>query len=176
MDAELGKDHKNGEESQTSKKGIGFECLREEANGTRWFDSSQRGEYLSGGRMAVDKNMKILVVDDFATMRRIVKNILTQLGFKNIIEADDGTTAIKALQEEKVDLIISDWNMPKMTGLEFLEAVRAESKWAKIPFIMVTAEAQQDNIILAVKARVSQYIVKPFTADTLGEKIQKIFG
>jgi two-component system chemotaxis response regulator CheY len=131
---------------------------------------------LSGGKMAVDKNMKILVVDDFATMRRIVKNILIQLGFKNITEADDGTTAIKVLQQEKVDLIISDWNMPKMTGLEFLKEVRAEPSWAKTPFIMVTAEAQQDNIILAVKARVSQYIVKPFTADTLSEKIQKIFG
>ena len=129
----------------------------------------------SGGEMAVDKNMKILVVDDFATMRRIVKNILTQLGFKNIVEADDGTTAMKLLQQEKIDLIISDWNMPKMTGLELLKAVRAEPSWAKIPFIMVTAEAQQDNIILAVKAKVSQYIVKPFTADTLGEKIQKVF-
>ena len=126
--------------------------------------------------MAADKNMKILVVDDFATMRRIVKNILTQLGFKNIIEADDGTTAMKVLQQDKIDLIISDWNMPKMTGLELLKSVRAEPSWAKIPFIMVTAEAQQDNIILAVKAKVSQYIVKPFTADTLGEKIQKVFG
>jgi len=126
--------------------------------------------------MAADKNMKILVVDDFATMRRIVKNILTQLGFKNIIEADDGTTAMQLLHQEKIDLIISDWNMPKMSGLELLKSVRAEPSWAKIPFIMVTAEAQQDNIILAVKAKVSQYIVKPFTADTLGEKIQKMFG
>ena len=126
--------------------------------------------------MAADKSMKILVVDDFATMRRIVKNILTQLGFKNVVEADDGTTAMKVLHQEKIDLIISDWNMPKMTGLELLKTVRAEPSWAKIPFIMVTAEAQQDNIILAVKAKVSQYIVKPFTADTLGEKIQKVFG
>jgi len=126
--------------------------------------------------MAADKSMKILVVDDFATMRRIVKNILTQLGFKNIIEADDGNTAMKALQLEKVDLIISDWNMPKMTGLDLLKAVRSEPSLAKTPFIMVTAEAQQDNIILAVKAKVNQYVVKPFTAETLGEKIQKIFG
>ncbi len=125
--------------------------------------------------MAADKNIRILVVDDFATMRRIMKNILTQLGFKNIIEADDGTTALKVLQAEKIDLIISDWNMPKMTGLELLKKVRSEPAWAKIPFIMVTAEAQQDNIILAVKARVSQYIVKPFTAETLGEKIEKVF-
>ncbi len=126
--------------------------------------------------MAADKNIKILVVDDFATMRRIVKNILTQLGFKHIVEADDGTTAVKVLEQENIDLIISDWNMPKMTGLELLKKVRGEERWAKIPFIMVTAEAQQDNIILAVKAKVSQYIVKPFTADTLGEKIQKVYG
>lgn len=126
--------------------------------------------------MAADKGIKILVVDDFATMRRIIKNILTQLGFKNIIEADDGSTAMKVLQSEKIDLIISDWNMPKMTGLELLKSVRSEPSWEKIPFIMVTAEAQQDNIILAVKARVSQYIVKPFTADVLGEKIQKVFN
>ncbi|PLX51092.1 MAG: response regulator [Desulfobulbaceae bacterium] len=126
--------------------------------------------------MPADTNMKVLVVDDFATMRRIVKNILTQLGYKNIIEADDGSTAVDILKKEKVDLIISDWNMPKMTGLELLKHVRADAALADTPFIMVTAEAQQDNIILAVKAKVSQYIVKPFTADTLGEKIDKVFG
>ncbi len=120
--------------------------------------------------------MKVLVVDDFATMRRIVKNILTQLGYKNIIEADDGATAVDILKKEKVDMIISDWNMPKMTGLELLKYVRADAGLANTPFIMVTAEAQQDNIILAVKAKVSQYIVKPFTAETLGEKIDKVFG
>ncbi|MBU0729196.1 MAG: response regulator [Proteobacteria bacterium] len=123
-----------------------------------------------------DNNMKVLVVDDFATMRRIVKNILTQLGYKNIIEADDGTSALNILKQEKIDLIISDWNMPKMTGLDLLKAVRSDASLAVIPFIMVTAEAQQDNIILAVKAKVSQYIVKPFTAETLGEKITKVFG
>jgi two-component system chemotaxis response regulator CheY len=123
-----------------------------------------------------DKNIKVLVVDDFATMRRIVKNILTQLGYKNIIEADDGTTALDVLKQEKIGLIISDWNMPKMTGLDLLKEVRNNPAMAAIPFIMVTAEAQQDNIILAVKAKVSQYIVKPFTADTLGEKINKVFG
>jgi two-component system chemotaxis response regulator CheY len=125
--------------------------------------------------MAADPNMKILVVDDFATMRRIIKNILTQLGFKNIIEADDGTTALGVLKSEKIGLIVSDWNMPKMTGLDLLKAVRADSNTANTPFIMVTAEAQQDNIILAVKAKVSQYIVKPFTAETLAEKLNKIF-
>lgn len=115
-----------------------------------------------------------MVVDDFATMRRIVKNILTQLGYKQIVEADDGTTAMDRLKQEKIDLIISDWNMPKMTGLELLKNVRSSPDTANIPFIMVTAEAQQDNIILAVKAKVSQYIVKPFTADILGEKINKV--
>ncbi len=125
--------------------------------------------------MAADPNMKILVVDDFATMRRIIKNILTQLGFKNIIEADDGTTALNVLKSEKIGLIVSDWNMPKMTGLDLLKAVRADASMADTPFIMVTAEAQQDNIILAVKAKVSQYIVKPFTAETLSEKLNKIF-
>ncbi|HSR36439.1 MAG TPA: response regulator, partial [Desulfurivibrionaceae bacterium] len=123
--------------------------------------------------MAANPNMKVLIVDDFATMRRIVKNILTQLGYKNVIEADDGTTALDVLKTEKIDLIISDWNMPKMTGLDLLKAVRADSSMANTPFIMVTAEAQQDNIILAVKAKVSQYIVKPFTAETLAEKLQK---
>ncbi|MCK5194967.1 MAG: response regulator [Desulfobulbaceae bacterium] len=126
--------------------------------------------------MAADPNMKVLVVDDFATMRRIVKNILTQLGFKNIVEADDGTTAVDVLKSQKVDLIISDWNMPKMTGLDLLKHVRADADIGATPFIMVTAEAQQDNIILAVKAKVSQYIVKPFTAETLGEKINKVLG
>ena len=124
-----------------------------------------------------DPNFTVLVVDDFATMRRIVKNILTQLGYKKIIEADDGTSAITVLKQEKrIDLIISDWNMPKMTGLDLLKSVRANPEWTGIPFIMVTAEAQQDNIILAVKAKVSQYIVKPFTADTLGAKINKVLG
>lgn len=126
--------------------------------------------------MPADPNMKVLVVDDFATMRRIVKNILTQLGFKNIVEADDGTTAVDVLKSQKVDLIISDWNMPKMTGLDLLKHVRADADIGATPFIMVTAEAQQDNIILAVKAKVSQYIVKPFTAETLGEKINKVLG
>lgn len=123
-----------------------------------------------------DTNMKILIVDDFATMRRIVKNILVQLGYKNVVEADDGTSALDMLKNEKVDLIISDWNMPKMTGLDLLKAVRGDDATASTPFIMVTAEAQQDNIIQAVKAKVSQYIVKPFTAETMQEKLNKIFG
>ena len=125
----------------------------------------------------VDTTMKVLVVDDFATMRRIVKNILMQLGFSNIVEADDGSTAIEVLkQDNSIDMVISDWNMPKMTGLELLKAVRSDPDLANTPFIMVTAEAQQENILQAVKAKVSQYIVKPFTAETLGEKIDKIFS
>ncbi|NPA48424.1 MAG: response regulator [Thermodesulfobacteria bacterium] len=127
--------------------------------------------------MAMDTNMKVLVVDDFATMRRIIKNILLQLGFKNIIEADDGTTAWEILDKgEKVDLIISDWNMPKMTGIELLKKVRSDERFKDLPFLMVTAEAQKENIIEAVKYKVSQYIVKPFTPETLQEKLQKIFG
>ena len=126
--------------------------------------------------MAMDKNMKILVVDDFSTMRRIVKNILRQLGFNNIIEADDGTAAVSVLEREKVDLIISDWNMPQMTGIELLRHVRSTEEIKDMPFLMVTAEAQQENIIEAVKAKVSNYIVKPFTADTLQEKLDKIFA
>ncbi|MBX6423598.1 chemotaxis response regulator CheY [Thermosulfurimonas sp. F29] len=126
--------------------------------------------------MPLDPNMRILVVDDFATMRKIIKNILSQLGFKNIIEADDGTTAWEILQKEPVDLIISDWNMPKMSGLELLKKVRADEKLKDTPFLMVTAEAQKENIIEAAKYKVSQYIVKPFTPETLKEKLEKIFG
>ena len=126
--------------------------------------------------MALDTSMKILVVDDFSTMRRIVKNILRQLDFTNIVEADDGSTALDVLQKEKINMIVSDWNMPKMTGLELLKAVRADDALKDIPFLMVTAEAQQENIIEAVKSGVSNYIVKPFTAETLGQKIKQIFN
>jgi two-component system chemotaxis response regulator CheY len=126
--------------------------------------------------MATDKNMKILIVDDFSTMRRIVKNILRQLNFVNIIEADDGSTALEALQREKIDLVVSDWNMPKMTGLELIKVIRCDDALKHIPFLMVTAEAQQENIIEAVKSGVSNYIVKPFTAETLSQKINQIFN
>jgi len=125
--------------------------------------------------MPYDPNMQVLVVDDFSTMRRIVKNILRQLGFVNIIEADDGTTAWEVLQKQKVDFIVSDWNMPLMTGIELLRKVRADPKLGEMPFLMVTAEAQQENILEAAQARVSNYIVKPFTADTLKKKIDRIF-
>ena len=126
--------------------------------------------------MNLDKKMKILVVDDFSTRRRIVKNILRQLNFVNIIESDDGSTALEVLQREKIDLVISDWNMPKMTGLELLKVLKADDALKHIPFLMVTAEAQQENIIEAVKSGVSNYIVKPFTAETLSQKINQIFS
>jgi len=124
----------------------------------------------------MDLAMKILVVDDFATMRRIVRNILKQLGFTDIIEADDGSTALEILATDKIDLIVSDWNMPKVTGLELLKKIRADSKLKDIPFLMVTAEAQKQNIVEAVQSGCNNYIVKPFTADTISEKLKKIFG
>jgi len=126
--------------------------------------------------MAYDTGMRVLVVDDFSTMRKIVKNILRQLGFNNIVEADDGSTAWETLQKDNIDFIVSDWNMPNMSGIELLRKVRASEEYADIPFLMVTAEAQQENIIEAVQAKVSNYIVKPFTPETLGQKIDKIFG
>ena len=125
--------------------------------------------------MPYDPNMQVLIVDDFSTMRRIVKNILRQLGFVNISEADDGTTAWEVLQKQKIDFVVSDWNMPQMTGIELLRKVRADPKLGNMPFLMVTAEAQQENILEAAQAKVSNYIVKPFTADTLKKKIDKIF-
>ena len=124
----------------------------------------------------MDLNMKVLIVDDFATMRRILRNILKQIGFKNMIEADNGKNALKELKKEKVDLIMCDWNMPEMPGIELLKNIRADDELKDIPFVMVTAEAQKDNIIEAVKAGVSNYVIKPFTAETITEKLQKVFG
>lgn len=124
--------------------------------------------------VAMDTSIKILIVDDFATMRRILKNILKQLGFKNLVEADDGTTAWEVLESQRIDLIISDWNMPKMTGLELLKKVRASTEYKKAPFLMVTAEAQKQNVIEAVQAGVSNYVVKPFTAEAISDKLKKI--
>jgi len=125
--------------------------------------------------MPFDPNMRVLVVDDFSTMRRIIKNILRQLGFNNIVEADDGTTAWDTLNKDKIDFIISDWNMPQMTGIELLRKVRGSEEFTDLPFLMVTAEAQQENILEAVQAKVSNYIVKPFTAEVMKQKIDKIF-
>jgi len=122
----------------------------------------------------MDKQIKVLIVDDFATMRKVVRNLLKQIGYENIVEGEDGVNALKILKSQKIDLIISDWNMPNMTGLELLKAVRADETLKATPFLMVTAEALQDNVIAAVKAGVSNYIVKPFTAEVLNEKIKKI--
>ena len=120
------------------------------------------------------KKLTVLIVDDFITMRRIVRKILRDLDFEDIIEAEDGSAAMEVLKRTRVDLIISDWNMPKMTGLELLKQVRSTESIKDIPFLMVTAEAQKENIVEAVKARVSNYIVKPFTAAALEEKLAKI--
>ena len=124
----------------------------------------------------MDFGMKVLVVDDFATMRRIVRNILKQLGFTNIVEADDGATALEIMKSDKIDLVLCDWNMPKVSGLDLLKQMKADNDLKNIPFLMITAEAQRQNIIEAVKTGVSNYIVKPFTADTIAEKLKKIFG
>jgi len=126
--------------------------------------------------MSVDRNMRILVVDDAQTMRRIIVNLLRQLGFTNMTEADDGTTAWDKLNSEHIDLIISDWNMPKMTGIDLLKKVRESETYKITPFIMVTAEGKRENVIAAVQAGVSNYIVKPFNAATLKEKMTKVIG
>jgi two-component system chemotaxis response regulator CheY len=120
-----------------------------------------------------EKSIKVLVVDDFATMRKVVRNLLKQAGYEDIVEAEDGVMALKALKSQKIDVVISDWNMPNMSGLELLKAVRADADLAKTPFLMVTAEALQENIVAAVKAGVSNYIVKPFTPEVLNEKIKR---
>ena len=120
--------------------------------------------------------MKILIVDDFATMRRILRNILKEMGFTNITEVEDGKTALKELKNDSFDLILCDWNMPEMTGLEVLEKVRSDDQLKDLPFIMVTAEAQKQNIVAAVKAGVTNYIIKPLTAETVNDKLNKLFG
>ena len=125
--------------------------------------------------MPADPNMKILVVDDMATMRRIVKNILKQLGFTKIEEAENGQEGLQKLQGGTFGFVVSDWNMPVMTGIDMLRAIRADDKLKAIPVLMVTAEAQQANLVEAVQAGVSNYIVKPFTAETMQEKLGKIF-
>ena len=125
--------------------------------------------------MPADPNMKILVVDDMLTMRRIVKNIMRQLGFANVEEAENGQDALTKLRAESFGFVISDWNMPVMTGIELLRAIRADDSLKAIPVLMVTAEAQKENLIEAIQAGVSNYIVKPFTAEVLQEKMNKIF-
>jgi two-component system chemotaxis response regulator CheY len=125
--------------------------------------------------MPADLNMKILVVDDMSTMRRIVKNILKQLGFANMEEAENGQEALAKLRADSYGFVVSDWNMPVMAGIEMLRAIRADEKLKHIPVLMVTAEAQKENLIEAIQAGVNNYIVKPFTAEVMQEKIGKIF-
>jgi two-component system chemotaxis response regulator CheY len=125
--------------------------------------------------VALDKNMKILIVDDFSTMRRIIKNLLRDLGFSNTHEADDGVTALPMLKSGDFQFLVTDWNMPGMTGIDLLKAVRADEKLRTLPVLMVTAEAKRDQIIEAAQAGVNGYVVKPFTAQALKEKIEKIF-
>ncbi len=123
----------------------------------------------------MDKNMKILIVDDFSTMRRIIKNLLRDLGFNNTSEADDGNTALPMLKGGGYDFLISDWNMPGMQGIDLLKAVRADAELSSLPVLLVTAESKKEQIIEAAQAGVNGYIVKPFNAATLKEKIEKIF-
>jgi len=123
----------------------------------------------------VDKAMKILIVDDFSTMRRIIKNLLHDLGYDNSHEADDGTSALPLLKGGSFDFLITDWNMPGMQGIDLLRAVRADPKLKALPVLLVTAEARRDQIVMAAEAGVNGYIVKPFTAQTLREKIDRIF-
>ena len=127
---------------------------------------------------SLDRNMPILIVDDFSTMRRIVKTCLRQIGFENVTEAEDGAVALQKLKSASApfQLIISDWNMPNMMGIDLLKAVRADETLKTTPFVMVTAEAQQENVIEAARAGVSNYIVKPFTADALQSKLEAVFA
>ncbi|RJG01203.1 chemotaxis response regulator CheY [Noviherbaspirillum sedimenti] len=120
-------------------------------------------------------NTKFLVVDDFSTMRRIVRNLLKELGYTNVDEAEDGSMALAKLRSEQFDFVISDWNMPIMDGLTMLQNIRADAALSKLPVLMVTAEAKKENIIAAAQAGANGYVVKPFTAATLDEKLTKIF-
>jgi two-component system, chemotaxis family, chemotaxis protein CheY len=126
--------------------------------------------------MALDKNMPILIVDDYKTMLRIIKNLLKQLGFENVDEATDGTMAFDKLKEKAYGLVISDWNMEPMSGYELLQKVRSDEQNKLLPFIMITAESKTDNVVAAKQAGVSNYIVKPFNAGTLKQKIEAVFG
>lgn len=123
----------------------------------------------------LDLKMKVLVVDDFSTMRRILKNVLKQIGYSDIEEAEDGNSALARLRQGGFGLVVSDWNMPNMTGLDLLKAIRADNALNNMPVLMVTAEAKKENVMDAIKAGVNNYVVKPFTADVLKDKIEKIF-
>lgn len=124
----------------------------------------------------MDKNMPILIVDDYKTMLRIIRNLLKQLGFDNVDEATDGSTALQRLRDKSYGLVISDWNMEPMTGLQLLKEVRADGRLKHIPFVMVTAESKTENVVAAKEAGVTNYIVKPFNAETLKQKLVAVFG
>ena len=126
--------------------------------------------------MPTDKTMPVLIVDDYKTMLRIIRNLLKQLGFENVDEATDGAGALAMMRQKAYGLVISDWNMQPMTGYQLLKEVRADGQLAKTPFIMVTAESKTDNVIAAKKAGVDNYIVKPFNADTLQKKMESVIG
>lgn len=126
--------------------------------------------------MSIDKSMNILIVDDYKTMLRIIRNLLKQIDFNNVEEATDGSEALSKLRSGSFGLVISDWNMSPMTGLQLLQEVRADSRLKATPFIMVTAESKAENVVVAKQAGVSNYIVKPFNAETLREKIEKVLG
>ena len=126
--------------------------------------------------MAIDKNMPILIVDDYKTMLRIIKSLLNQLGFDNVDEATDGTMAYDKVKEKAYGLVISDWNMEPMSGYELLKRIRSDEARKQTPFIMITAESKTDNVVAAKQAGVSNYIVKPFNAGTLKQKIEAVFG
>jgi two-component system chemotaxis response regulator CheY len=130
----------------------------------------------SHARQAVNKHVKFLVVDDFSTMRRIIKNLLHDLGYSDVTEADDGQTALPLLKAGEFDFLITDWNMPGMPGLDLVKAVRADARLAKLPVLMLTAEAKREQIIEAAQAGVNGYVIKPFTAETLKEKLDKILS
>jgi two-component system chemotaxis response regulator CheY len=125
--------------------------------------------------VTANKNMRILIVDDFSTMRRIIKNLLNDLGYINTAEAEDGNSALAVLAQSQFDFVVTDWNMPGMTGIELLRAIRADDRFKTLPVLMVTAEAKREQIIEAAQAGVNGYIIKPFTAQTLEEKLGKIF-
>ncbi len=126
--------------------------------------------------MPVDKNMPILIVDDYKTMLRIIRNLLSQLGFNNVDEATDGTMAFSKLEQKPYKLVISDWNMEPMSGLELLKKIRTDERFKTLPFIMITAETKVDNVVVAKKEGVNNYIVKPFNAATLKNKLAAVFG
>ncbi|TWI02809.1 two-component system chemotaxis response regulator CheY [Luteimonas cucumeris] len=136
---------------------------------------ASRQDELTEFHVIANKNMRILIVDDFSTMRRIIKNLLNDLGYTNTAEAEDGNSALATLAQGPFDFVVTDWNMPGMTGIELLKAIRADERFKALPVLMVTAEAKREQIIEAAQCGVNGYIIKPFTAQTLEEKLGKIF-